>query len=78
MRPTRSWSRGFALAAALAVAALVSAEIVDRIAATVDDVAIPESEVRKAMAISAMRPEPNEDTESFGKRVLDALIDQRL
>ena len=78
MRSTRSWSRGFAVAAVLAGAALVSAEIVDRIAATVDDVAIPESEVRKAMAISAMRPEPNEDAESFRKRVLDALIDQRL
>ncbi|MEO8430547.1 MAG: hypothetical protein ABI592_03480 [Acidobacteriota bacterium] len=52
--------------------------IVDRIAATVDDVAIPESEVRKAMAISALQPSPGEAPGAFRGRVLDALIDQRL
>jgi parvulin-like peptidyl-prolyl isomerase len=51
---------------------------VDRIAATVNDVAIAESEVRRAMAISALKPEPSETPEAFRARVLDALIDQRL
>ena len=54
------------------------AEIVDRIAATVNDTAIPESEVRKAMVVSALVPEPGETTEAFRARVLDALIDQHL
>jgi parvulin-like peptidyl-prolyl isomerase len=61
------------LAAAAALAATV-----DRIAATVNDVAIPESEVRRAMALSALRPAPDESAESFRTRVLDALIDERL
>ncbi len=53
-------------------------DIVDRIAATVDDVAIPESEVRKAMAVSPLHPSPNDTAETFRERVLDALIDERL
>lgn len=61
---------------AVAIASL--AATVDRIAATVNDVAIPESEVRRAMAVSALRPEPGETPESFRARVLDALIDERL
>jgi hypothetical protein len=61
------------LAAAAALAATV-----DRIAATVNDVAIPESEVRRAMALSALRPAADESAESFRVRVLDALIDERL
>ena len=61
------------LAAAAALAATV-----DRIAATVNDVAIPESEVRRAMALSALRPAGDESAESFRVRVLDALIDERL
>jgi len=61
------------LAAAAALAATV-----DRIAATVNDVAVPESEVRRAMALSALRPAAGEGTESFRTRVLDALIDERL
>jgi hypothetical protein len=59
-----------------AAAALVAT--VDRIAATVNDVAVPESEVRRAMALSALRPAPGESTESFRTRVLDAMIDERL
>lgn len=55
-----------------------SAEIVDRIAAAVNDTAIPESEVRKAMVVSALTPEAGESTEAFRARVLDALIDQHL
>jgi hypothetical protein len=61
------------LAAAAALAATA-----DRIAATVNDVAVPESEVRRAMALSALRPASGENTESFRTRVLDALIDERL
>ncbi|HYV40298.1 MAG TPA: hypothetical protein VEO02_00755 [Thermoanaerobaculia bacterium] len=51
---------------------------VDRIAATVNDIAIPESEVRRAMAVSALRPEAGETPDAFRARVLDALIDERL
>lgn len=76
--PMRAFAGRFALAALLAGGAVASAEIVDRIAATVDDVAIPESEVRKAMALSALRPDPGENPAAFRSRVLDALIDQRL
>src|SRR5437870_5667173 len=51
---------------------------VDRIAATVNDVAIPESEVRRAMTVSALRPEAGEAPDAFRSRVLEALIDERL
>ncbi len=50
----------------------------DRIAATVNDVAIPESELRRAMAVSALRPEAGETSDAFRARVLAALIDERL
>jgi parvulin-like peptidyl-prolyl isomerase len=59
-------------------AALSQSAIVDRIAATVDDEAITESDVRKAIATSPLRPAPDESPEAFRARVLDALIDQRL
>jgi parvulin-like peptidyl-prolyl isomerase len=62
----------------LLVAAAALAATVDRIAATVNDVAIPESDVRRAMALSALRPAAGESPESFRTRVLDALIDERL
>jgi parvulin-like peptidyl-prolyl isomerase len=65
-------ARAFLLAAAL------RSETVDRIAATVNDGAIAESEVRKAMVVSALSAEPGEDEASFRTRVLEALIDQRL
>jgi len=60
------------------LAAALSGEIVDRIAATVNDTAIPESEVRKAILVSALTPEAGESSEAFRVRVLDALIDQHL
>ncbi len=66
---------GIFLSAALPLA---GADVVDRIAATVDDVAIPESEVRKAMVVSALRPGPGESREAYRARILDALIDQHL
>ncbi len=62
----------------LLLPALAFAAVVDRIAATVNDVAIPESEVRRAMVLSALRPGPAEKPEAFRARVLDALIDERL
>jgi hypothetical protein len=54
------------------------AEIVDRIAATVNDTAIPESEVRRAMVVSALAPSPGETREQFRGRVLDAMIEEHL
>ncbi len=72
----RRAARGLLLS--LSIVLPLAGEIVDRIAATVDDVAIPESAVRRAMVVSALSPEPGESRESFRARVLDALIDQRL
>jgi hypothetical protein len=66
-----------AVAVSLAAPA-ASAEIVDRIAATVNDSAIPESEVRRAMLVSAMQPAAGESRDAFRARVIDALIDQHL
>src|SRR6185503_5541818 len=60
------------------LAAVVAGEIVDRIAATVNDTAIPVSEVRKSILVSALTLEPGESPEAFRLRVLDALIDQHL
>lgn len=73
MRPIRY------LAALLAAAAsLAQTAIVDRVAASVNDVAIPESAVRRAMLLSPLTPEAGESPEAFRARVLDALIDQHL
>lgn len=63
---------------ALLVSGPASAEIVDRIAATVNDAAIPESEVRRAMLVSAMAPAAGEGADAFRERVIEALIDQYL
>jgi hypothetical protein len=63
---------------ALGGAAAAAAPVADRIAATVDELAIPESEVRKAMAVSALVPAAGEKEGAFRTRVLDALIDQKL
>ena len=62
----------------IAVSAAARSDVVDRIAATVNDTAIPESEVRKAMVVSGLSPEPGEGPEAFRARILDALIDQHL
>jgi hypothetical protein len=59
-------------------AAMALSAVVDRIAATINDVAVPESEVRRAMAFSALRPESGESPETFRARVLEAMIDERL
>jgi len=58
--------------------ALLPGATVDRIAATVNDTAIAESDVRRAMAVSALTREGTETPEAFRARVLDAMIDERL
>ncbi|HKF45621.1 MAG TPA: hypothetical protein VKG01_21210 [Thermoanaerobaculia bacterium] len=68
----------FLLGPLLAAALLAPGATVDRIAATVNDTAIAESDVRRAMAVSALVQEKTETTEQFRARVLDALIDERL
>jgi len=68
----------FLLPAMVMVASMVQGTIVDRVAATVDDVAIPESEVRKAMAVSGLTPNTGESPDAFRGRILDAMIDERL
>jgi len=62
----------------LAPGAFAAADTVDRIAATVNDAAIPESEVRRAMVVSGLEPRPGEDREAFRARVLDGLIEEHL
>ena len=69
------------LAGTFGAAAVVSrgaGPLVDRVAAAVDDVAIPETEHRKAMLLSALETVPGESPAAFRRRVLDALIDQKL
>jgi parvulin-like peptidyl-prolyl isomerase len=56
----------------------VGATLVDRVVATVNDVAIPESALRRAVRLSALSPQPNESREAFRDRVLEALIEQQL
>ena len=55
-----------ALAVSLAGGLPGAAEIVDRIAATVEDRAIPESELREAMVVSALFSGAGESPEAFG------------
>jgi parvulin-like peptidyl-prolyl isomerase len=65
-------------AALLAAAAPPPGRIVDRIAASVDEIAIPESEVGRAAAVSAMPRETGESDAAYRSRVLQALIDEKL
>lgn len=74
----KGWKALLAGAALAALAAVAAAAVVDRIAATVNDVAIPESEVRKAIVVSGFPREPGESTEAYRARVLGALVDQHL
>jgi len=55
-----------------------SSAVLDFVAACVNDNATTESEVRKAMAVSALRPEAGESPQAYRQRILDALIDERL
>ena len=52
--------------------------VVDRVAASVNDIAIPESALRKAMLLSPLERASGESENTFRARVLDALIDQQL
>ena len=73
----RAAARGIAIVFGL-LGVAAAGEVVDRIAATVNDSAIPESELKRAMVVSALEPRPGEDAEAFRGRVLDALIEERL
>ena len=64
--------------ALVVLARFAAAAVVDRIAATVNDVAIPESEVRKATVVAGLPREPGESDDAYRARVLDALVDQHL
>jgi len=62
----------------VAAASLAETVLVDRVAASVNDVAIPESAVRRAMVLAPIERVPGETPEAYRARVLDALIDQHL
>jgi parvulin-like peptidyl-prolyl isomerase len=62
----------------LITAAMSQGSVLDFVAASVNDIAITESEVRKAMAVSALLPEGGETGEAYRQRILEALIDERL
>jgi hypothetical protein len=65
----------------LLLAAAVPADgpvLVDWIAATVNDTAIPESAVRRAIVLSAMPRRPGETDAAYRARVVDELIVERL
>ncbi len=61
-----------------AAAALGQSVLVDRVAASVNDTAIPESAVRRALVLAPIALEAGESAEAYRARVLDALIDQYL
>jgi parvulin-like peptidyl-prolyl isomerase len=61
-----------------AAASIGQTVLVDRVAASVNDMAIPESAVRRAMLLSPLEQTPGESPEAFRVRVLDGLVDQYL
>lgn len=50
----------------------------DRVVAFVEDEPILASEVRAAIDLCLVRPEPGEDTDAFARRALESLVDERL
>ena len=60
------------------VARAQSREPVDRILAVVDNDPILDSEIRQVISLDLVEREPNEDDESYRRRVLDQMIDQKL
>jgi hypothetical protein len=72
------WPRRLSLLIALAAAAPATAALLDWVAASVNDVAIPESVVRRAMVLSGLPRASGETDAAFRGRVLEALIDQQL
>ncbi|HTO88827.1 MAG TPA: hypothetical protein VMR54_15010 [Thermoanaerobaculia bacterium] len=73
----RVW-RELASLLAVSAAALAQEVLVDRVAVSVNDVAIPESAVRRAIVLGPLEREPGESREAFRARVLDELVDQYL
>ncbi len=61
-----------------ASAALGQGILVDRVAVSVNGVAIPESAVRRAVLLSPLAHEAGESPAAYRARVLDALVDQHL
>src|SRR5215468_12276965 len=59
-------------------ASMPQGAVLDFVAASVNDDAIAESDVRRAMAVSPMRPQAGESPQAYRARILDALIDERL
>jgi hypothetical protein len=72
-RPSRWW-----IVLLAACAPVARAVLVDWVAASVNDVAIPESTVRRAMVLAPLPRAPGETDQAFRARVLDALIEQQL
>jgi hypothetical protein len=62
----------------VAAASLAETVLVDRVAASVNDVAIPESAVRRAILLATIERLPGETPPAYRARVLDALIDEHL
>lgn len=77
-RRMRSASACLGLLLLVRPAAAPGPDVVDRIAASVNDSAIPESEVRRAMVVSGLEPGAGETPEAFRARILDALIEEHL
>jgi len=59
-------------------ASMPQGAVLDFVAASVNDDAIAESDVRRAMAVSPMRPQAGESPQAYRARILDALIDESL
>jgi parvulin-like peptidyl-prolyl isomerase len=68
----------FLLPLLLIAAAPAQGTLLDFVAASVNDDAIAESDVRKAMAVSPIRPQSGETPQAYRTRILDALIDESL
>lgn len=69
---------GAILALALIATVVAGEELVDRIVAVVDDDPIFLSDVERVMALGLIEAAEDEDLHTLRRRVLDALIDQRL
>jgi len=73
-----TWRWRLPLILLVAAGALAETVLVDRVAASVNDVAIPESAVRRAMLLAPLERVSGETPDAYRARVLDALIDEHL
>jgi len=71
-------ARELALLLAVSTAVLAQEALVDRVAVSVNDVAIPESALRRAIVLGPLERGPSESREAFRSRVLGELVDQYL